>query len=324
VANHNVGEAEASARRAIELGNKYPKYAGGYYQLGYVGLEKGDWDGAGANFRAAIAIQPDAAGLYFNLAVTYVKRGDLAEAAKWLQKALALDPTWEEAHLYFADALRLTGDLDGAEAETEKWYRKAVARDPANAHYREVLDGIVQKRAKLVRQEEVAAGRAKPATPAEAIECAELAYRPPRRRYVAAVKLYCWALAPEHALSDDFRIRHSYKAACIALRAAAGQDEEMTAFGVEEWGYLTGLALKWLRANLVHWTSQAKDPKRRQEARDQLTHWKNEPDLAPVRDPSWLAAMPPADRKAWEALWRDVDALLASIGPNAGSKSAKP
>jgi hypothetical protein len=58
--------------------------------------------------------------------------------------------------------------------------------------------------------------------------------------------------------------------------------------------------------------------------RDQLTEWKNEPDLAPVRDPSWLAAMPPADRKEWEALWRDVDAVLASICQRAGSLPAKP
>jgi hypothetical protein len=38
-------------------------------------------------------------------------------------------------------------------------------------------------------------------------------------------------------------------------------------------------------------------------------------DLASVRDPASLAAMPPADRKAWQALWREVDALLASLTP---------
>jgi hypothetical protein len=36
-----------------------------------------------------------------------------------------------------------------------------------------------------------------------------------------------------------------------------------------------------------------------------------------------LAAMPPADRKAWEALWRDVDAVLASVSLQAGPPSAK-
>lgn len=34
-----------------------------------------------------------------------------------------------------------------------------------------------------------------------------------------------------------------------------------------------------------------------------MTHWEKDPDLASVRNPAWLAAMPPADRKAWEAFW---------------------
>jgi hypothetical protein len=86
----------------------------------------------------------------------------------------------------------------------------------------------------------------------------------------------------------------------------------MPAPGIEEWSYFTDLALKWLREDLTRWTSQTTDPKRRQEVRDRLTQWKNESSLAPVREPASLATMPPADRKAWEALWRDVDALLAS------------
>jgi hypothetical protein len=70
--------------------------------------------------------------------------------------------------------------------------------------------------------------------------------------------------------------------------------------------------------------SQVEDPKRQQEVRDQLTHWKKDADLAPGRDPEWLAPMPAADRKAWENLWSEVDALLASINQQAGSPPAKP
>jgi tetratricopeptide (TPR) repeat protein len=273
-AMHNWDEAEASIRRAIELGRKYPKYAGARVNLGNTLLEKGDLDGAEANYRAAIAIDPDAGGTYYNMGMVYDKRSDLAGA--------------------------------------EEWYRRAVALAPNNGYYREVLDGIVRKRARL---DELTGGRVNPATPAEAIEFAQLAYRSPRRQYVAAVRLYSWAFAAEPALSDDLTNGHRYNAACIAVRAAAGKDEEMTALGIEEWGYLTGLAQKWLRADLAQRVSQAKDPKRWQEVREKLTHWKNDSDLAPIRDPAWLAAMPAADRKAWEALWRDVDAVLASITP---------
>jgi tetratricopeptide (TPR) repeat protein len=145
-AMHNWGEAEASARRAIELSRSYPKYAGAHVGLGNVFLEKGDLDRAEASYRAALAIDPDAP-CYFNMGLVYERRGDLTGA--------------------------------------EEWHRKAVAAAPTNAHFRQILDGVVQRRK---RQDEVLAGRASPSTPAEAIAFAEMAYRPPRRRYVLAVE----------------------------------------------------------------------------------------------------------------------------------------
>jgi tetratricopeptide (TPR) repeat protein len=277
------GEAEASARRAIELGRNYPKYGGGHVTLGNVLMEKGDLDGAEASFRAALAIDPDAGGTYYNLGLLYAKRGDLAGA--------------------------------------EEWHRKAAAAVQTRPYYREFLDGVVKWRARL---DALVAGRAKPASPTEAVEFADLFTRPAQRRYILAVQFYSGAFAANPALADDLTNYRRYNAACCAVLAAAGKDEEMTVLGVEEWGYLTGLALKWLRADLAHWTSQAKDPKRRQQVSDQLTHWKKDSDLAAVRDPAWLAAMSPADRKAWEALWRDVDAVLASITQREGPPPAKP
>jgi hypothetical protein len=44
--------------------------------------------------------------------------------------------------------------------------------------------------------------------------------------------------------------------------------------------------------------------------RKTLTHWRADPDLAGVREPSALDELPPAERKSWRALWSDVDALL--------------
>jgi Flp pilus assembly protein TadD len=282
---HNWAEAEASARRAIELSRSYPKYAGAHVALGNVFLEKGDLDGAEASYRTAMVIDPNATGIYYNMGLVHDRRGDLAGA--------------------------------------EEWLRKAVAANPRNAYYREILDGVVE-RAKLPRLEEIAAGRAKPATPAEAIEFAILAAQSPRRRFGLTVKLYSEAFAADPALADPLKYPHRYWAACDAVKAATGQDAEMTAPGVEEWSFFTGLALKWLRADLVVWVSRAKDPKRRQEVRENLKYWKNDTGLAPVRDPAWLEAMPSADRKAWQALWRDVDALLGSIKQQTGPPPAKP
>jgi tetratricopeptide (TPR) repeat protein len=282
----NWGEAEASARRAIELGRNYPRYAGAQVSLGNVMLAKGDLDRAETSYRAALAIDPGAATIYYNLGLLSDRRGDLAAA--------------------------------------EGWYRKAVAAAPKRAHYRGVLDGVVRKRAQLARLEEVASGRAGPATQAEALKLIDDLFRLPRMRHVLAVRIYTRAFAAYPALADDLENAHRYMAANLAVRAAAGQDEEMTTFGVEEWAYLNGQALKWLRADLARRTSQAKEPKRWRGVREALTYWKKGADLAPVRDPAWLAAMPPDDRRAWEALWRDVDAVLASIPQQAGPPPAKP
>jgi hypothetical protein len=87
----------------------------------------------------------------------------------------------------------------------------------------------------------------------------------------------------------------------------------LTTFGVEEWDHLTDLAHAWLRADLAVWTDRAKDPNNGATVRQKLTHWKKDAELIALRDPVWLAAMPPADRKPWEAFWADVDALLADL-----------
>jgi tetratricopeptide (TPR) repeat protein len=272
---HKWDEAEAVVRRALELSRNYPKYAGARVALGNILLEKGNLEGAEANYRAALAIDPDTAGPYYNLGLVHDRRGDLAGS--------------------------------------EGWYRKAVAKAPANAYYRQVLDGVARRRARL---DDLAAGRADPASVAEAIALAESVVRLPRPRYGLAMHFYRWAFAVEPARADQFP--HGYNAACCAARVAAGQDEETAALGVEEWAHLTGLARKWLRADLARLAGLAKDPKRQQEVRAQLEHWKKDADLASVRDREWLAAMPLADRAAWEAFWHDLGAFLAPSKHQAG------
>jgi tetratricopeptide (TPR) repeat protein len=276
----NWGEAEASGRRSVELSRKYPGYAGAYVNLGAVLVEKGDPSGGEATYRAALVIDPRSAVACHGLGLICNARGDLAGA--------------------------------------EEWYRKSVALAPADAQLRENLDGYVRMRAVYARLDAVASGRANPATAAEAIELAEGAHRMTRRRYLLAAQLYGRAFDIDPALADDLNATHRYSAAWCAAQAAAGKDDEMTALGVEEWGHLTGLALEWLRADLRLRTSQANDPKLWPEARKALTFWKDDKGLASVRDPAWLAAMPLAERKGWEWLWRDVDAVLASISKQEG------
>jgi tetratricopeptide (TPR) repeat protein len=280
VGNH--AEAEASLRRAVELGGRYPKYAVAHVNLGNVLADKGDLDGAEASYRAAIAIDPDTAGTWFHLGLLRARRGDLAEA--------------------------------------EEWLRKVVASVPTRPYFRTVLDDIVRKRALLLRLDQVAGGRANPATAAEAIALASLASEPARRRYALAARLYARAFAADPDLADELENGHRQAAAHAAVLAAAGKDQEMTAFAVEEWGHLTGLAQRWLRADLAQLASRAKDRMQWPEVRARLTRWKTDADLASVRAPEWLAVMPPADRQEWESLWAEVDAVLDHPEPGPPAK----
>jgi tetratricopeptide (TPR) repeat protein len=300
-----LGEMLMWARVAVALRPDSP-FAHTLLATAWRGMR--NWGEAEASSRRAIELSrnhPRYAGAHVSLGNVLLQKGDLDGAEASYRAALAIDPDTAPVYFNLGMVRKQRGDLEGA----ERWYRKSLDVDPTRTYYREVLDEVVRQRARL---EELAAGRADPASSAEGLEFAELVSRLPRRRYVAAVRLYGWAFAADPALAGTFP--HRYNAACLALRAAAGQDEEMTTFGVEEWGYLSGLALKWLRAELGRVAANAKDPKRRQEVREELAHWKRDGDLTSVRDPEWLAAMPPADRRAWQALWDDVNGLLASIG----------
>jgi hypothetical protein len=43
---------------------------------------------------------------------------------------------------------------------------------------------------------------------------------------------------------------------------------------------------------------------------ENLRHCERDPDLAGVRDEAALAKLPEEERKAWQALWADVAAIL--------------
>jgi hypothetical protein len=65
------------------------------------------------------------------------------------------------------------------------------------------------------------------------------------------------------------------------------------------------------RSSLVAWLKQLDSAKARPVVHGKMTHWKQDTDLAGVRDPKALEKLPPDERDAWQKLWKDVDALLA-------------
>ncbi|HVJ82437.1 MAG TPA: tetratricopeptide repeat protein [Planctomycetia bacterium] len=124
----NWSEAEASARRAVELGRSYPKYSGAHVGLGNVLLQKGDLEGAEASYRAALAIDPSAGATYFNVGLIYDRKGDLEKAESWYRKAVAAAQTRPFFSEVLADVVRRRAEIDKAKAKAPTRSEKAAGR----------------------------------------------------------------------------------------------------------------------------------------------------------------------------------------------------
>jgi hypothetical protein len=156
----------------------------------------------------------------------------------------------------------------------------------------------------------------KPANAAEQIEFAELCRL--KKRYAAAALFYAAAFAAEPKLAQDVPKGVRYAAACAAALAgyAVGKDAEKP--GGKERARLRRQALDWLREDLAWWAGKIENGTAQAgiSARQWLQHSQSDPDLAGVRARDGLARLPNEERKQWERLWSEVDALLRRVsGP---------
>jgi hypothetical protein len=130
-----------------------------------------------------------------------------------------------------------------------------------------------------------------------------------KQRHDLATHFYKLAFALQATLADDLHQQHRYKAACSAALAVVGKNaDSLTATHRLA---LRRQALTWLRADLAAWSKAvaAGEVGRGRLAR-LLSHWQKDADLAGLRDPEALKALPAEERQACQRLWADVAALL--------------
>jgi eukaryotic-like serine/threonine-protein kinase len=129
----------------------------------------------------------------------------------------------------------------------------------------------------------------------------------------AMARLYAGAFSAAPSLADDLGAGHRYNAARAAAQAGCGQGADATGLGDEERAECREQARKWLRADLAARARaiDAGQSARRAAVRLALTRWRDEPDLACVRDPGELDRLAADERKEYQALWADVAAVLA-------------
>jgi serine/threonine-protein kinase len=134
-----------------------------------------------------------------------------------------------------------------------------------------------------------------------------------KNRTSASARLYADAFAADPTLAGEPRFNHRYNAARSAAMAGCGQGEDAKGLGETERKRWRDQAREWLQADLaarVH-AFDADPTAARAGVRQALTDWREDPDLACVRDPGELDKLVEDERKEFLALWADVAALLA-------------
>jgi tetratricopeptide (TPR) repeat protein len=107
-----------------------------------------------------------------------------------------------------------------------------------------------------------------------------------------------------------------YRAARCAALAGCGLGKDEAKLGEADRAHWRKRALEWLRADLVV-LSKTLDGGRladRDLAKEMLTLWQDESDLAGLREPTGLETLAEDERKGCLALWAEVGAVLARCG----------
>lgn len=267
---------------------------------------------------------PGTASARASLGLTLIKRGQWSEAERILRECLAIREKSEpDAWTTFNARSLLGGSLLGqkkfAEAEPMiitgyEGIKARVGKGPPGSEYRlaEAAERVHQlyeawgKKDKDVEWE----ARLRPRTVAEKLAFIRVYHD--KGEHAAAVRHATDTLAADPKLLEDRAASdYRYNAACSAALAAAGRGKDAPQQD-DARARLRGQALAWLKEER---DARAKllggDAKARAQVVMDLRHWKIDPDLSAVRDSDALSKLPDPEHKAWQALWADVDSLLA-------------
>jgi tetratricopeptide (TPR) repeat protein len=299
-------EALAELRRAIAL---EAGMAWSHDYLARLLLLHGLTEEALAECREALALEPDYASAHFTLGSVLAALGRSEEAASAFQTTIALDPKGGRPHTSLGKLLLADGRLKEALAE----YRRAVELGDAQAE--PLVRACERLEALRPRLDALAARRDWPGDAAEGLAFAEVCRQTCECRYALSARMYAEAFESNPELAADVEAANRFNAARAAAAAGCGQGRDGANRGDAEKTRLRRQALDWLRADLAVWSDRARGetPKARSAVRQALEPWRRTADLAGVRDPVGLEQLPEDEGRAWQALWHEVDAVLARV-----------
>jgi len=247
-----------------------------YYKLGQVLRFQSKWNEAEAEFRKAVTLQPNFPWAYHDLGLALREQGRFSDAVVALKHGQELLP---DSRLFQSTR------------ETERLAQ---------------LDAILPV---------ILKGEAQPTDPEVGVNLAFLCLMY-KHRDAAAADFYAKAFVAEPKLADDVAAYHRYNAACAAVLAGCGRGGDAPAAEADR-ARLRSRAMQWLRDDLNVWRPRVSSvlPGVGPHAVNALTLWREDHDLADVRDPNALMKLPEAERQEWQKLWADLDALLPKTKP---------
>jgi hypothetical protein len=230
-------------------------------------------------------------------------RTRLEAAINWQKKAVAANPNNRQYRQFLANHLinliKAAGGLKDAKGagEARRELDELKAGDPRFA--------ALESRLAAVLKGEV------PKNNPERLALAQRAYD--TGRHSAAARLWAEAFESDRTLADNRQAQHRYNAACAAALAGCGKTQDNPAPDEAARAKLRAQARAWLDAELPVWTKllASAKPQQRAAIAEALEHWQVDSDLAGVREPEAIDALPEPERAGWRELWKNVAEALA-------------
>jgi WD40 repeat protein/serine/threonine protein kinase len=340
-ARGRLDEAIAEYRQALGLEQGLPEACQARCNLGNALAARGRLDEAIAEYRQVIGLKWDYPDAHNNLGSALARKGELDEAISKFGTAIHL----RMKHYPASRIVSAVGLAGGVSTPWQAvWMTETVTRADfpvASWLMTEMMIGadfpVARHNLRVARQWKWASqrlpsilkGEAQPAGAAERLRLAAFCQQPFKGLYATAARFYGEAFADKPQLAEDLRLQHRYNAACAVALVGCGKGKDAAGLADEERARLRLQALTWLRADLAAYDRLLeKGPApARAAVQQRLRHWQQDTDFAGVRDAGPLARLPAQEQLAWQKLWADVAATLATAQQQttpAGKKAALP